>query len=163
MNRGAAISSVLKPIRDRLWGIVSKGLVRLVRNDSTIQRLQVQTSSSRISGNAHRFAEYGFASWPLPGCEVVVLAKNGVEDQPLVVASDDRRYRAVGLDEGAVAIFNQHGDQIRLSGSRELQATVDGAELVMSASEIRLEVGGSSIVITAAGITITAPAVDFET
>ncbi|WP_339429510.1 phage baseplate assembly protein domain-containing protein [Pseudomonas taetrolens] len=67
---------------------------------------------------------YGFASAPLPGCELVVVPIGGKSGHAIVVASDDVRYR-IKLVDGEMAIYSDEGDYVHLKRGRVIELVTE--------------------------------------
>lgn len=148
-------------ILDMVRGIVAKAVVRTV-TQGPVEQLQLEVAPGVVRGTVPRSAQYGFASATLPGAEAVVLSIKGSPDHLEVVAVEDRRYRPQDLAPGDVAIYNQHGDSMRLKASRELVASVDGSVVSVKAGEIKLQVGAASITITPTSIALKASSITLD-
>ena len=142
---------MIAPLRRRVLLTVGRAVLQLVDDARKLQSVQVVALDGEVLDGAERFQQYGFTSHPHPQAECVVLAVGGIRQHPIVIAVDDRRYRLVGLEEGEVALYTDEDE----SGAEHRITMKRGRE-------IRLEAGPSSIAMTAAGITMTAPRIDFN-
>lgn len=140
---------MMAPLQRRVSLMLSRAVVRLVDDSLKLQGLQLQVLAGETLGNVERFQEYGITSIPHVGAEAVLGCINGNRSHGVVIAVDDRRYRLTDLLAGEVALYT---DEDKSGGLRiHLKRN----------KEIHLIAGGSSIVMTPAGITLTAPSVDF--
>jgi phage gp45-like len=152
----SALSRLMAPIARRMRLMVSRAVVELVNDATRLQAVQVSLLSDEVRDSVERFQEYGFTSVPLPGAEAVALSVSGNRDHVVVVATDDRRYRKIGLQPGEVAIYNNLGDYaIFRAGSMEVRHStrIDLTAPVVAVSG-NLTVGGTIVAtgqITGAG------------
>lgn len=155
-----SLASLLKPLRDRLVSLVARAVVRSVQQGGL--ELQLETAPGIGSGRAQLIGHFGLASVALPGSEAVRVYSLAAPDHALVVALDDRRYRPADLATGDVTLYNPSGDRVHLKASRELVATINGATVTVKGSEIKLQVGSSSITLTSSAIQIKSPTVNID-
>lgn len=177
------MASVLDGILGRVRGMIARGIVAAIDDDSAMQLLQLRLLSGEIGGRIERVGQYGFTFHPKPGAVHVTLFVGGFRDHGIAVAVDDPRFRPTGLEEGEVCVYDDLGQKVYLkrTGIRvESPTRVDVvAPLVRLEAETRIELaapivsiqgnleanaagGGSSIEMDGSGVTVTAPAIDFE-
>lgn len=153
---GSALGRVMEPIARRVRLMVARAVIELVNDATRMQSVQVSLLSDELRDSVERFQEYGFTSVPLPGAEGVALAVSGNRDHVVVVATDDRRYRKLGMQPGEVAIYNNVGDYVILkAGEIEVR---HGTKVTITAPLVaisgNLTVGGTIVAtgqITGAG------------
>ncbi|MCB2200887.1 phage baseplate assembly protein V [bacterium] len=95
----------------KLKGLVFRAVVRAVDDAKRNQQLRIAQASGAVREKVERFAEYGFASHPKAGAEVVVVHAGGRE---VVIAVEDARYRLKGLEAGEVALYDDLGSKVHL-------------------------------------------------
>lgn len=105
-----AIQKLTGPLQRRVRLMVGRAVIKLVSDAAKVQGLQVSLLEGEVRDGVERFQQYGFSSVPLAGCEAVMVCVGGNRDHGIVIATEDRRYRVVGLPGGAVAIYT-HEDQ----------------------------------------------------
>ncbi|MCW8918904.1 MAG: phage baseplate assembly protein V [Gammaproteobacteria bacterium] len=149
MTMQRLISAALRPIRTRLRQVITRAVVVLVDDALKMQALQIRGLDGEPLDNVEHWQPYGFTCHPHEGAEALVLSVGADRSHPVVVAVGDRRYRLKDMAGGEVAVYT---DEDQNSGHRIH---------LKRGKEIHLISGGSSIVITPAGITLTAPAVEF--
>ncbi|WP_163371083.1 phage baseplate assembly protein domain-containing protein [Endozoicomonas acroporae] len=103
---------MFKDIARRLARKILTGIVRLSYDDTGLQTLQVTFKSGDTWEKIPRYQNYGFTHRPKKGAQAVGLFID--EDNGLVVAVDDRRYRLQGLKEGEVAMYDDLGNKVVL-------------------------------------------------
>lgn len=87
----------------------------LVDDARTVQRMQIDLGpqgpdgSLALRNNTRRLAEYGFASNPPPGTDVVMLFPGGDHSNGVVIATGNQIFRLRGLPVGDVAIHDNRG------------------------------------------------------
>jgi phage gp45-like len=107
----SAIDALLRPIKQRLSGLVVKGVLYAAGDVFT----QVEVQEGDVKDSVQRMAGYGFSSRPLDGAEALVLNVGGV-NSPIIVQTDDRRYK-LDLSKGEVAIHDDQGQKIVIGRS----------------------------------------------
>ncbi|MEJ1411080.1 MAG: phage baseplate assembly protein V [Candidatus Sedimenticola sp. (ex Thyasira tokunagai)] len=106
---------LLAPLTRRLRIMVSRAVINLVNDGQGLQELQLTLLAGEEADGVERIQEYGFTSAPKAGAEAVALAVGGSRAHTVVIATDDRRYRIKGLASGEVAIYDDHGQVIKLA------------------------------------------------
>lgn len=172
----SSFSSLLKPLRGRLSGVIARGVLRLVRDSHVRQMVDVELSSEGISKRLERFENYGLASYPYAsaGAGILVVTPRANPDHPVVICIDDKAKRPQGMDEGEVQLYADGGVFVRLRADGSIlvkgqaRVDVDAPDVsVKGATSLKLEsntllelkVGTSKISLTPAGITIEGAAV----
>lgn len=140
---------LLAPLARRVDNMVARAVVKVVRDTTTLQSIQLEVLKNETRDNVERFQEYGFTSVPKPGAEAVVVFAGGDRSHGLIVAIDDRRYRLRGLEEGEVAIYTDEGDRVHIKRGGVIEV-VAGDTIYASAT---------SVVIDADSVTLGAPTV----
>lgn len=148
------VRRMVEPLRARIAGMVGRGTIKGSDDDRRVQELQIAALAGELLDKVERFQEYGFSSRPLDGAEAVIVSVVGGRGNAIAVATDDRRHRPTSLAKGEVELYTDEGDRIRFSRGREIE--------VVAGTEIRLEVGSSSIVIDSSGVTITGAAINLD-
>lgn len=118
------------PMRDLARNVVNllcRGTVTLANATGNLQTLQLALLADENKDDVEHFEPYGFTSNPLPGAEVLAAFVEGDRSHGIVVVAADRRYRVVGLTPGDVALYNDQGVEIKLSGNT---VSVSGATAV---------------------------------
>lgn len=144
-----AISKMLAPVRRKITLMVSRAVLTLVSDETTMQTIQARLLGEEVLAGLERFQQYGFTSVPFAGAEAIALSLGGNRSHTVIISVDDRRYRLKGLEGGEVALYtdeNQEADGCRIvlrRGNRiELQARVidlRGEELVhISGREVEI-------------------------
>lgn len=85
--------------------MIGRAVLSAIDDDTKAQSLKLVTLADEAREDVERFQEYGFTSVPEADAEAVVLYVGGNRAHPLVVATEDRRYRPTGLATGEVAIY----------------------------------------------------------
>jgi phage baseplate assembly protein V len=147
------ISKMLRPIKNRISLMVSRAVLVLIDDKTTLQQLQARILGEELLDELERFQQYGFTSVPHPGAEAITLSVGGHRSHTVVINVDDRRYRLKGLKGGEVAIYtdedqNEHGCRIVLKRNNVIQMRareldLEGSERVRIASlgELELHAG----------------------
>lgn len=108
------MSRLLSPIWRRMRLLVSRGVLKMVADEQTLQSVQV-TLLGESPAWAERFQQYGITSVPHGGAEAVVASVGGARAHLVALVVDDRRYRMAGLKDGEVAIYDDLGQSVHLT------------------------------------------------
>jgi len=130
-----AINKLLDPVRRQVRNSIARGVLTLINDATALQRVQVQlmaypqpdgSIAAEISPDIEVMAHYGFTCAPFPGAEAAYVAVGGVRAHGLVIATDDRRHRPVGLLPGESMHYDDQGQRIYISRAG---IVIDGAGL----------------------------------
>jgi phage baseplate assembly protein V len=122
---------------------VGIGRATLIDDTGDLQLVQVTEGAAgggfadRITDKVRRVAEFGFASVPPIGAEVLMLRRGGDRSRSMVVGTSHRPSRPRGLQPGDSGIYDVRGRKITLTADG---VTVDGAGgvvTVTNASKVR--------------------------
>jgi phage baseplate assembly protein V len=122
----ALIDQALHPVRMRVANLLARAIVQLVSDGTNVQTMQLGVLDGEDRDDCERIQQYGFSSVPKPGAEAVVLFVGGDRGHPLVIATDDRRYRPRGKPGGEVAIYSDETDEVRLARGNKVQVKSAG-------------------------------------
>lgn len=112
-----AIQKMTEGMRGRIQLMIGRAILSAISDSGKIQTAQAQLLADEVQDDVERIQEYGFTSVPLPGAEGVVVFVGGNRDHGLLIATDDRRYRLVGLEAGEVALYDDLGQKVHLTRS----------------------------------------------
>ena len=101
----------------RVMSALARGLVKFVNDSGGIQRMQVRFSPLQTIDNLPRCAEYGFTSNPPEDSDAVVAFAGGDRSNGVVIATGNAKYRMTQLETGEVAIHDNIGQSVYLTGS----------------------------------------------
>lgn len=138
------LRAALDPIKRRIAMAVSRSVVRLVKDDESRQRLQVEILKGELRDGVERAQDYGFTSHPLAGCDAIIVCGGGSREQAIAVVVDDRRYR-LKLQPGEVAMYDDLGNAVKLL--RDKVHVVGMQEIHAEAPTVR--VGATTVIIDA--------------
>lgn len=98
----------LKGIRDRVLGMVVRGLISAAKDSGAIQELQLALLDGETRDGVEHIQTYGITSNPPAGTEAVAIAVGGNRDHLLVIATGGPD-RPTGLLPGEVALYGPTG------------------------------------------------------
>jgi phage baseplate assembly protein V len=107
----------LRDMWNRLQLAFGRALVTATDESGGLELLQIRLGKDETRDRTPRFAEYGFASSPKAGARAIAIFMAGDRSNGAVIATDDPRYRPVGLQAGEVAIYDDQGQTILISRS----------------------------------------------
>lgn len=108
------VRRIVAPLWRRVVGTVARAIARSVDDSGNLQTHQVEILKDELRDKVDSIAHYGFTSVPKPGAEAVVVFVGGSRDHPLVIATEDARYRLKSLKSGEVALYTDEGDYVEL-------------------------------------------------
>lgn len=112
-----AISKMLAPVRRKITLMVSRAVLTMVSDATTLQTLQARLLGEEVLSALERFQQYGFTSVPHAGAEAIALSLGGNRSHTVIINVDDRRYRLKGLEGGEVALYDDRGQRVHLTRS----------------------------------------------
>lgn len=140
----------LERLGRRLSLVVARGILKLVKDSTGLQIVQIGVLDGEVRSELERFQNYGFTSHAAPGAECVAVFPGGSRAVGYVLAVDDRGVRKKSLAEGEVAVYHRDGVTFVLLKNGEMQ--------IKAGTKITLE--APTIDITAStALNLTAPAI----
>ena len=109
-----AVGRLIKPLADKINLAVGRAILRLVKEATGVQLVQVEALKGEVLDRVEHLQTYGFASHPLPGAEAILLALGGTRNKPIIVVIADRRHRP-GLEAGETIIHDDQGQVIHIA------------------------------------------------
>jgi len=106
MSMQAVVERMIRPLRNRVYTIITRAVLETVRDDEKMQLVKLSLLAGESRSDVERFQNFGVTSHPLPGAEAVAVAVGGNRDHLIVIATDDRRFRIKDLPAGGVAIYS---------------------------------------------------------
>lgn len=97
---------LIGPLQRSVRMMISRGVLTLVDDTQPTQEVQLNLYAGENLSGVERFQQYGFTSVPFPGAEAIFAAVAGNRTQGVVLVAGDKRYRLVGLPNGAVALHD---------------------------------------------------------
>jgi phage baseplate assembly protein V len=127
------IGHMLRPLRNRIGNSIARGLIGIVDEAKKLQMLQLGLNEGEDGEDCENFQGFGFKSVPLPGAEAVALFPDGDRGVPLVVGTEDRRYRPTDWDGGEAGVYNAFDAIVRLKADGTIEAgTAGGAKVALA-------------------------------
>lgn len=114
--------------------LIGRALINLIDDTKKCQQLQLQLLADEVRSNAENYQHYGFTSHTFAGAEAIVVFVGGDRSHPVVIATEDRRYRKKDLVEGEVALYTDEGDYVLLKRGRIVEVKA-GTELRVDAPD----------------------------
>lgn len=114
MSLRREIAGFLEPLTRRVRGMVRKAVVTAVNDGLKTQGLQLRILSGQRRDDVEHYQAYGFSSVAFDDAEALVVHAGGNPNVPVVVATEDRRYRPTGFDRGEVLLYDDKGQRVAL-------------------------------------------------
>jgi phage baseplate assembly protein V len=132
--------SELRALAQRVLNLAVRGVVGAATDTTKAQGLKAKLRKGEVDDGIHgkgieRFCGYGFTSVPLAGAELVVLHLGGSADHPIVVQTEDRRYRLKSLEGGEVALYDDQGQRVHLARPKVQVLSPDANPIRLGVSE----------------------------
>lgn len=137
-----------------------RGGVRRVTYKNIKDNGQTQTASIEVADGIWRddvevMQPYGLASHvPLDGGLAIAFAIGGDQGDMVIMPLSNPSKRLGKLAEGEIGLYNEHGDMLVIGA--------DGAIKVQAGASMSFSVGGVSVTISAAGMTIAGGRVEHD-
>lgn len=106
------INQLTAEMRNKVRLMVGRCILSAIKDSGRIQTVQARLLDGETHDDVERVQQYGFSSVPEAGAEGVVIFAGGNRDHGLVIATDDRRYRPVNLQDGDVCIYRKGGAMV---------------------------------------------------
>jgi phage baseplate assembly protein V len=145
-------------VAGRVRLMVGRAILGLVNDATKAQAVQVEMLDDEVQDNVERFQNYGFTSVPHKGAEAVVVCVGGLRSHGIVIATEDRRYRLTGLENGEVALYDDQGQVVKLARDgiyieTDKKVTVNADSVAVTAETV--EVNAESVAVTAESVVVT--------
>ena len=102
-------TKIFNRINRRICNLVQRGVAKRIRFSNGVQVIQITANGGDVIDGVEHIENYGFASKPLPGAEVIALALAGDSSHTVIITVGDRRYR-LELNEGDTALYDHRGN-----------------------------------------------------
>ena len=109
------------PIRNSIKNLIARSIVRVVKDSTNMQLLQIEVLAGEVKSDVERVQNYGFSSVPKDGSEALVLFIGGNKDHAIVAAVDDSRVRKKNLKAGEVVMYDGNGSFILLKDDKSIE------------------------------------------
>ena len=103
----AALQRILRPLRQRIFLMIARGVLRAVFEDRGQPQLSVLLLDGEEAQGLELIQPYGMASSPPAGADCLVVCPGGDRGLGICIAVEDRRKRPKGLKPGEVAFYGQ--------------------------------------------------------
>lgn len=116
----------MKPIKDRLYLLAGKAIIKAVNDGAPIQELRISALAGEAMDRIARMQEFGFSSNPPAGSEGIILALGANRENLVMIATENRNVRIKNLASGEMVIYTDDGTYLHLkkSGQVELKTAV---------------------------------------
>jgi len=116
----------MKPIKDRLYLLAGKAIIKAVNDGAPIQELRISALAGEAMDRIARMQEFGFSSNPPAGSEGIILALGANRENLVMIATENRNVRIKNLASGETVIYTDDGTYLHLkkSGQVELKTAV---------------------------------------
>lgn len=144
------LKRILDPLLRRVMQVASRALIKSTDTAGAIQKGQISVLADETLDGVDQVQEYGFASRPLPGAQAVLLSIAGSRDHPVIIATDDGRYR-VKLENGEACLYDDQGQWVKIG-----RAKID----IKTGLKVEITAGGDVAIVAGGKITAAAPNIE---
>lgn len=116
----------------RMQLVVGRGRVTTSNDAGAVQLLQVRLGALETHDNTPRLAEFGLATRPPTGSDVVVLFIAGDRSNGVAVASGHQSSRPTNLAEGESMLYDLWGKSIYLTESGGIVINAKGTDVTIN-------------------------------
>ncbi|MCP4147916.1 MAG: phage baseplate assembly protein V [bacterium] len=162
------VKRLLNPVKNSIFLLLGRAVVKLIENSSKVQKIQVVGLTKETITGIERLQNYGFESFPRTGSEAFIAFVNGNREQgvALVVQDPDARPE---IQEGEVCVYTHAGNKVYLktdsigieSGKSKIEVK-EQSVIINTETEISLKIGGSEIKVSSENITISGSEINME-
>jgi phage baseplate assembly protein V len=139
----------LERIGRRIQAAIGKGRKTTGNDSGNVQRLQIQFDDDEIRDNTPRLAEFGFASMPPDGSDLVVLFLAGDRSNGVVIASGHIASRPLNLLPGESKLYSQDGKYVYMTATGGIIVNANGqAVTVNDATTVTVNASNSVVLAT---------------
>ncbi len=129
---------------------VGRGRVMTGNDTAGAQLLQVQLGEDELRDNTPRLGEYGFASMPTNGSDIVMVFVGGDRSNGVIIATGNQAERLRNLQPGEAAIYDSLGKYIYLTQTGIVVEAKGQPVTVNDATDVNVNATGT--------VTVNAPA-----
>jgi phage baseplate assembly protein V len=135
MDVRGLIDRAVEPVRRRVRLLIGRCVLDAIDDSGGIQSAKLSLFADEVRDGVERMQEFGFTSRPVPGCEGVTIFPTGDRSHGIVIATDDRRHRPTGLNEGESRQYNAFNEYIYLRDDGTLAISA-GTKVHVTAPEV---------------------------
>ncbi len=149
--------------------VASRAVIKSTETSGAIQKAQISVLADETLDGVDQVQEYGFASRPKAGAQAVLLSIAGSRDHPVIIATDDGRYR-VKLENGEACLYDDQGQFVKIARAKidivtpfDVEITAAGmikatAPTIEAMASTKIEATSPMVnVIAATKVTMTTP------
>jgi len=111
------LKRILEPLYRRIMQVVARAVIKSTDDSGAIRKAQIAVMAEDTLDGVDQIQEYGFTSRPLAGAQAVVITVNGSRDHPVIIATDDGRYR-VKLENGEACLYDDQGQFVKIARAK---------------------------------------------
>jgi phage baseplate assembly protein V len=144
----------IERIGRRILTMIGRGRKTTGDDSGNVQMLQVKLGADEVRDKTPRLAEFGFASMPPDGADLVVLFIGGDRSNGVIIASGDIATRMKNLQPGESALYDSLGKHVYLKADQiEIDANNQPVNVINATT---VTVGASGNVTVNCGANLTA-------
>jgi len=129
-----AMKRLAETVRAQLNLMISRAVVRAVRDSGALQRLQVEVLEGELLDGVEHFLPYGLNAVPDDGAEAVVFFVGGSRNHGIALVTD-RRYRPKDWNPAEAGLYSKFANFIRLKDDGSIEI-VSPVKITLTAPEV---------------------------
>lgn len=137
MSNMAIFERLIRPLRNRVYTMITRAIIESVKDGEGIQTIKANLLAGESRDDIERFQNFGFSSNPKANSECVALSIGGNRDHLIIIVADDRQTRIKDLEPGEAAFYNAFNDFLKLTKDSDLEGTINN-KLNLTVDKIRL-------------------------
>ncbi len=123
------IENALRPIRQKVMGIVVRGILEATKDGQGIQLVKTTLLAGETREDMERAQNYGLTSHAPDGSEVTALFVSGNREHGIIITCENRTFRLKSLAKGEVALYTDEGDKIHFKRGNVIDVDCNTLEL----------------------------------
>ncbi|MDR3438945.1 phage baseplate assembly protein V [Telmatospirillum sp.] len=162
----SGVEDALRRFGRRMLLTVGRGRVTAANDAGNVQSLQIRLGANEVRDKTPRLVEFGLASMPPIGTDVVLLFVGGDRSDGVVIATGDQATRFKNMSSGEAALYDALGKYVHLSKdgivveAKDQPVTVNNATTVTvnASSDVTVNAGGNAAVVAKGSVEINGDA-----
>lgn len=142
----------IKPLRDRVLTMFTRGLVDSTDDSTQMQLVKVSLLDNELKEDVEHLHPYGLSSnCPTDGSETVIGCISGDRDSAVAVVVGNSKYRIKNLVNGEVCLYAKFGQTIMLKEDGSIEITPQSGKSLVIKSNVEIEGEVNASAVTATG------------
>jgi phage gp45-like len=110
------MSTTADRLRNRIRSMVAKLTITATDDSGPVHKVQARGFPMELIDNLEVLQIYGLASHAMPGSDATAMFTSGDRSNGVIIATGNQKYRLRGLISGEVALYDNAGNIVKLTG-----------------------------------------------